>query len=142
MYMDSERECCAQVEELLLEQEGVRAEPDSLIKLSKSSLWNHSLKGWAYFNPRKTRRKTIKLQKNVDFSLLELKTKVPKIGIVLTKKCGKAVVRNRTKRQVRAWFLKNTSHLSPKARILRFHGESAGPLTEILKSVSRHWDDK
>ena len=105
-------------------------------------MWNHSLRGWAYFNPRKTRRRTIKLQSNVDFSFLELEAEIPKMGIILTKKCGKAVVRNKIKRQVRAWFLENVNCLSPGARILRFHKDPKKLLPEVLKSVSRNWDVK
>lgn len=78
----------------------------------------------------------------MDFSFLDLETKIPKIGIVLTKKCGKAVVRNKIKRQVKAWFLENVNKFSPGGRILRFHSNPKKSLPEILKSVSRNWDVK
>ena len=73
---------------------------------------------------------------------MDLETKIPKIAIVLTKKCGKAVVRNKITHQVNAWFLENVNKFSPGCRILRFHSNPKKSLTEILKSVSRNWDVK
>ena len=78
----------------------------------------------------------------MDFSFLKLETRIPKIGIVLTKKCGNAVVRNRIKRQVRVSFLKNVNRLTAGARILRFHRNPEELLPEVLKSAWRQWDAK
>tara|TARA_B100000029_G_C17595050_1_gene963812 strand:- start:751 stop:1077 length:327 start_codon:yes stop_codon:yes gene_type:complete len=106
--------------------------------LSKSSFWNSSLRGWFYFNPKKNPRIFQKISQDVDLFFLKEKSSEPRLGIVIPKKYGNAVKRNKMKRKIRFWFWKNSSKIQPKIAILRMNSKPSD-LDFVLRSLLEHW---
>ncbi|MBC8515493.1 ribonuclease P protein component [bacterium] len=106
--------------------------------MANSPKWGHILKGASSFAQIRGQRR-LKLAHGASLTFLPTNRSVAKLGIVLPKRVGSAVRRNRIRRVIRSWAWAQLPQLPPRQGVLHLTEDPLDSLPALLKRVEVVW---